>query len=369
MVHNALHFANRPVLPPQTRFRPCQSPPLYAHEGIRHRLVGAIASGRLPQALLFEGPTGVGKQRLALWLAQALMCEAGLGEGCGKCQHCKLVLSLSHPDVHWFVPLELSKKGGDADKQVELVEEALGEEMAARRQQPLYQPPSGLASHGIAAVRLLLRRLVLTPAMGRRKVFVIGDAERLVPQTGAEAAANALLKALEEPPADTVFVLTSAAPDALLPTILSRVVRVRVARLGDSVVAAFAQQELGVTGQRDLGQRVALADGRIGKLLAGGEGRARGADAADRFLAAVGAGPGRRYGFALGLQPFQARGGFTDMLDGLLERLREQARAGGETEKVVEAIAQVLEARGLAQGKVNPQLVDACLGDVLAGTT
>src|SRR6266853_2051426 len=343
-------------------------PPLYAHEGIRHRLVGAIASGRLPQALLFEGPTGVGKQRLALWLAQALMCEAGLGEGCGKCQHCKLVLNLSHPDVHWFVPLELSKKGGDADKQVELVEEALGEEMAARRQQPLYQPPSGLASHGIAAVRLLLRRLVLTPAMGRRKVFVIGDAERLVPQTGAEAAANALLKALEEPPADTVLILTTAAPDALLPTILSRVVRVRVARLADSIVAAFAQQELGVTGQRDLAQRVALADGRIGKLLADGDGRARGAEASEQFLAAVEAGPGRRYGFALGLQPFQARGGFTDMLDGLLERLREQARAGGETGKVVEAIAQLLVARGLAQGNVNPQLVAAVLADDLAET-
>src|SRR6267154_11647 len=344
------------------------SPPLYAHEGIRRRLVGAIASGRLPQALLFEGPTGVGKQRLALWLAQALVCEQS-GEGCGECQHCKLVLNLSHPDVHWFVPLELSKKGGDADKQVELVEEALGEEMAARRQQPLYQPPSGLASHGIAAVRLLLRRLVLTPAMGRRKVFVIGDAERLVPQTGAEAAANALLKALEEPPADTVLILTTAAPDALLPTILSRVVRVRVARLADSIVAAFAQQELGVTGQRDLAQRVALADGRIGKLLADGDGRAKGADGADRFLAAVEAGAVRRYGFALGLQPFQARGGFTDMLDGLLERLREQARAGGETEKVVEAITQVLEARGRAQGNVNPQLVaeqQVAKGDVLA---
>jgi DNA polymerase III subunit delta' len=350
-------------------------PPLYAHEGIRHRLVGAIASGRLPQALLFEGPTGVGKQRLALWLAQALVCEKSgekargdAGEGCGECQHCKLVLNLSHPDVHWFVPLELSKKGGDADKQVELVEEALGEEMAARRQQPLYEPPSGLASHGIAAVRLLLRRLVLTPAMGRRKVFVIGDAERLVPQTGADAAANALLKALEEPPADTVFVLTTATPDALLPTILSRVVRVRVARLADSVVAAFAQQELDVKGQRELAQRVALADGRIGRLLADGDARARGADAADRFLAAVEAGPVRRYGLALGLQPFQARGGFTDMLDGLLERLREQARAGGETEKVVEAIARVLEARGLAQGNVNPQLVAAVLADDLAET-
>src|SRR5256885_8878806 len=303
-------------------------PPLYGHEGTRHRLAGAIASGRLPQALLLEGPPGVGKQRLALWLAQALVCDAGhgtpqhsltiAGEGCGKCQHCKLVLTLSHPDVHWFVPLEPSKKGGDADKQVELVEEALGEEMATRRQQPLYEPPSGLASHGIAAVRLLLRRLVLTPAMGRRKVFLIGDAERLVPQTGADAAANALLKALEEPPADTVFVLTTTAPDSLLPTILSRVVPVRVARLADSIVTAFAQLELGVSGQRELAQRVALADGRIGRLLAEGDGTVRGADAAERFVAAVGAGPVSRYGVARGLQPFQAPGGVTGKVRGVV---------------------------------------------------
>jgi len=88
--------------------------------------------------------------------------------------------------------------------------------------------------------------------------------------------------------------------------------------------------------------------------------------AAERFLAAVRGGPAHRYGFALGLQPFQARGGFTEMLDGLLERLREQARSGGETDKVVEAIARVLEARGLAQGNVNPQLVAAVLADDLA---
>src|SRR5919198_2200664 len=224
-------------------------PALYGHEGIRHRLADAIASGRLPQALLFDGPRGVGKQRLALWLAQALVCEAGetageegrgKGEPCGECRHCKLVLNLSHPDVHWFVPLELAKKGADADKQVELVAEALADEMAERRERPLYEAPSGLAIHAVASVRLLLKRLALTPALARRKVFIVGDADRLVPQTGTEAAANALLKALEEPPADTVFVLTSAQPDALLPTIRSRVVRVRIARNADSIVALFA---------------------------------------------------------------------------------------------------------------------------------
>src|SRR5881398_1065398 len=348
-------------------------PPLYGHEGIRNRLVGAIASGRLPQALLLEGPRGVGKQRLGLWLAQALVCERPVngrgrekGEPCGECQPCRLVLNVSHPDVHWFVPVEPAKKGADADKQVDLAAEALAEQLAARRERRLYEPPSGLASHGIASVRLMLRRLALKPALGRHKVFLIGDAERLVPQTGAEAAANALLKALEEPPAAATFILTTAAPESLLPTLLSRVVRVRVAGLADSVVTAFAQHELGVTGQRELAQRVALADGRIGRLLADGNGRARGVEAGERFRRAVEGGPARRYEFALGLQPFQARGGFTEMLDGLLEQLREQARSGGETEKVVAAISQVLAARSLAQGNVNPQLVAAVLADDLA---
>jgi DNA polymerase-3 subunit delta' len=347
-------------------------PPLYGHEGIRHRLAGAIASGRLPQALLFDGPRGVGKQRLALWLAQALVCEAGdtagkkgSGEPCGACRHCKLVLTLAHPDVHWFVPLELAKKGADADKQVELVAEALAEEMAERREQPLYEQPSGLASHGIAAVRLLLRRLALTPALARRKVFIVGDAERLVPQPGADAAANALLKALEEPPADTVFVLTATEPEALPPTILSRVVRVRVARLADSIVAAFAQRELGAKAQRDLAQRVTSADGCIGRLLATEQPGSGGAAAAERFLAAVRGGAVSRYAFALAQPPFQARGGFTEMLDGLLGQLREQARAGRDTDRVVAAIARVLEARTLAQGNVNPQLVGAVLAEEL----
>src|SRR5256885_419904 len=237
-------------------------PPLYGHEGTRNRLVGAIASGRLPQALLFEGPRGVGKQRLALWLAQALVCERAGGkagaearEGCGECQPCKLVLNLSHPDVHWFVPLELTKKSGDADKQVEVVEEALAAEMAARRGEPVYEAPAGLASPGVAAQAPLARRPGLQPAIGSRE-----------------------------------------------------------------------------------------------------------GEAAQRFAAAVKAGPARRYAFALSQQPFQARGGFTGMLDGLLERLREQARSGEETGSVVRAIAQVLEARTLAQGNVNPQLIAAVLG-------
>lgn len=340
-------------------------PPLFGHDGVKKRLADAVAAGRLPQALLFEGPRGVGKQRLALWLAQCLVCEKG--GACGECRACRMVATLQHPDVHWFVPLELSKKGADADKQVDLVAEGLAEEMAARREQPMYQAPGGLASHGIAAVRLLLRRLALTPALARRKVFIVGDAERLIPQRGMEDAANALLKALEEPPADTVVVLTAADPEALLPTILSRVVRVRVARIADSVVTDFAQQVLGVTSKDELAERVNSADGCIGRLLATQGDSGAGSRRAGELLEAGRQGAATVYGLALSQIPFQARGGFTEMLDALAGRLRDQAKNGGETQKLVEAIARVMDARELAQGNVNPQLVTAVLAEDLAG--
>src|SRR5207249_2324716 len=334
-------------------------PPLIGHERIKTRLAGAHASGKLPQTLLLARPRGGGKQRLALWLAEMIHCEApgSSQEPCGSCRSPRLVLSLQHPDVHWFVPVELGKRGSgggvDADKQVDLVADALAEEMAARREQPLYAPTVGLASHPVASVRLLLKRLALTPAMGKRKVFIVGDAERLIPQLGTEVAANALLKALEEPPADSVIVITAADPNALLPTILSRVVLVRMARIADSDVTAFAQQTLGITNKGELAQRVTAAEGCIGKLLAvtpvrtGQSGG--GGDQAARFLEAP-------WLFALGQVPFQARGGFTDMLDSLASRLRSEAQRGGETGKLVEAIALVLGAIASTSFPVSPKI-------------
>lgn len=340
--------------------------PLYGHELARTHLSGAITAGRLPQALLFEGPRGVGKQRLALWLAQTLLCEQDkAGEPCGTCRSCRLVSTLSHPDLHWFIPLEPNKKGADADKQVELVEAALGEELALRRERPLYEPPSGMAAHSIAAVRLLLRRIILTPAIARRKVFIVGDAERLIAQRSSPEAANALLRALEEPPADTVFVLTASEPKALLPTILSRIVRVRLGRVPDSVVTSFIHNELPDLPNAD--RLVDEAEGCIGRVLArmasSGTG---GGDAAAAFLTTVHGNAADRYAAALRQTPFQARGGFTDMLDGLLERLRHEARAGGDTRRMAAAIALVMDAREHAQGNVNPQLLAAVLADGMA---
>lgn len=335
---------------------------MYGHDAIRRRLAEAIRLERLPQTLLFEGPKGVGKQRLALWLAQALLCETiKAGEPCGSCGACRLVTTLSHPDLHWFVPLEPSRKQADADKQIDLTETALAEEMTARRERPHYLPPSGMAAHTIAAVRLLLRRISLSPAIGPRKIFIVGDAERLIPQRSSPDAANALLKALEEPPASAVFVLTAADPDALLPTILSRVVRVRVPRVPDSVVTSFVQTELPEVSNAD--RIVPIAEGSIGRVLAlrGGQERRE-----PGGLAGGNQGGVERYAAALRQAPFQARGGFTDMLDGLLDRLRREARVAEDPGRLVDAIALVLEAREQAQGNVNPQLLAAVLADDLA---
>lgn len=341
--------------------------PLHGHDALRRRLSQAVAGGRLPQSLLLEGPPGVGKQRVALWLAQRLVCEAPIAgeEPCGACQPCRLTLNLSHPDVHWFVPIDLQSKGGDADRQVEAAEELLGEVLEARRSGPLYGPPGGMASHPLASVRLLLRRLALRPALGGPRVVILGDAERLRPQTGIEQAPNALLKALEEPPPGTYFVLTASDPSALLPTIMSRIVRVRVARVPDSVAAAFAQSHLKVP-VSDYNKIVSDAEGCIGRIVANQDRGPAPREAARRFLAAARRGPQERYGQALSQTPYQARGAFTEMLDALLEQLRAEAAAGGDTGRLVEAISQVLETRTLARGNVNPQLLAAVLADDLS---
>jgi DNA polymerase-3 subunit delta' len=211
---------------------------------------------------------------------------------------------------------------------------------------------------------LLLRKLSLTPALGSWRVAIIGDAERLVPQQASPEAANAMLKILEEPPTRTVVILTTSDPDALLRTIVSRVVRVRVTLLSDSVITAFVQHVY----SRDkntpaTAAKVAQASGSIGRLLA--PVAAASEPAALDFLAATRADAVARYAYALRQTPYQARGGFTAMLDALLERLRVEAQAGGETAKLVEAIARVTAARVAAQGNVNPQLAAAVLADDL----
>lgn len=341
--------------------------PIYGHESLFDRLAGALASGRFPQATLLVGPPGVGKQRIALWAAQGLLCERGPGAPCGECPACRQILALSHPDLHWFVPIP-RPKASDPDKQVEEVRASLAELMAQRRATGLYERPEGLASHSLASVRLLLKTVSLTPFRGRKKVVVLGDAERLIVQEASQEAANALLKALEEPAEDTVMILTAAEPQSLLPTIRSRTVPVRVGRVSDEAVRRFLTTEITPPpDDRDVARRVALAEGCIGRALSVDRSGSDAERRAKGLFAAVGRGPAAWAERALAQAPWSARGDFTAMLDEMevLARAKlERTAAAGDREAAgrwVSAVRHIETTRADAQGNVNPQLALAVL--------
>jgi len=145
-----------------------------------------------PHALLIHGPRGIGKHALALGLAQGLLCESPRadGEACGVCPGCHYAIAGQHPDL---MRLELRR-----------IDEETGELVA-------------LEQIAIDRVRSLIEFAALTSHRQRAKVAVIAPAERMNP-----AAANALLKTLEEPQGDTYLILVASEPGRLAPTIVSR---------------------------------------------------------------------------------------------------------------------------------------------------
>ncbi len=345
--------------------------PLHGHAAARARLRDAFERGALPASLLLHGPRGVGKQRLALWLGQLLLCEGkGDDRPCGRCQSCRYALELAHPDLLWFFPRPRPK---DADPTPDEVRADYADAAIERlKAGGLYPPPSGSEGIYVATIRAIVVVASLSPAFGRRKVFVVGDAERMVPQEGSEFAANAFLKLLEEPPEDTTIVLTTSEPGALLPTIRSRVVSIRVPLMPDEEVRAFVDDErvakLLATEKpaRSAPEWVRIACGAPGALLDAAS--KRGAEAqARRILDAIDATPMERYGVAFAQGVSGARGAFSDALEALTGVLHERVRGAvergeeGRALAAARAIESVERARERASGNANPQLVTAAL--------
>jgi DNA polymerase III subunit delta' len=329
------------------------------------RLDDAVRRDALPGSLLLHGPLGVGKQRLALWLGQRLLCTGPEPRPCGKCQHCRYALAGAHPDIHWYFP----RPRLDGDVTPEDVEDDFREAVGERVKTGVYAPPPPADAILIATVRAMIASAALSPALGSRKIYILGDAERLAVREGAEEAAAAFLKLLEEPPALANIILTSSEPGALLPTIRSRLVAVRVPPLGadavDAVLSEPAMQsalaDLGISAKLD--EQRHLAAGAPGSLLA----RAEWGDAlarARRMLEAASDGDRReRYRSALRQGSSKSRGAFSTSLDALTvllhERVRSATQRGNGTAAVAAARAldAVEDAKERATGNVNPQLV------------
>ncbi|HSJ05097.1 MAG TPA: hypothetical protein VK936_00255 [Longimicrobiales bacterium] len=317
-------------------------PTVEGHAATRDALASALRAGHLPNSLLFHGPPGVGRQRLALWLAQLLLCTAASErEPCDTCHACRLATRLEHPDLHWYFPLP-RPRGTAPDRLGDALEEARAAELSARRAEPLRATvPDGMSGIYLAHIHVLLRAAAARPAMGNRKVFIIGDAEALVPQESSPEAANALLKLLEEPPADTTLILTAADPDVLLPTIRSRLLAVRLAPLPDDRVAAFLRDHAGAA-DHDAATAARLAQGAIGRALAflprnGQAGPLEDVRAAARNLleAAIQPPAATRFAAALAESPAGARGAFSDTLEFLILWLRDLAAAATGVEDLV----------------------------------
>ena len=359
-------------------------PPVCGLEDLRRRLSDSAIAGRLPQSILLTGPEGSGKQRLGLWLGTLLLCEAAADHRpCGRCRSCHMASELQHPDIHWFFPLPSPKRASSPEKRREKLEEARAEALAARRQNPL-QPPDtdGSAAIYLQMIDEIRERASRRPAMGRSTLFLIGNAERMVPQASSPEAANAFLKLLEEPPADTVFVITSSRPGLLLPTIRSRVLAVRVPVLEPTVASRFLETEAGF----DSGRATELArrsGGRIGlaiRLSEAGEDR-RGA-AINLVNAALSPRRSDRWALAASLAPSGARGAYAELLDEVESVLRDCITLAAGTansltdaglasalpeaaailpERWISAATCVDRARDAALGNGNPQAITAVL--------
>ena len=225
---------------------------IVGHERIRDILGQAVRARRLPPALLLSGPDGVGKRTLALSVARGLLCEAGPGEPCGACSHCR----------------RLGRSIGSLPALREEATEATDDPVRLNlRLHPdvvLVEPwrTATRTEIKVAQVRDLVGEAMGHPFEARARVFVIDEAHAM-----NEQAANALLKSLEEPPATSHLILVTGAPQALLPTIRSRCQALRMGPLPGPTLEAHLRDRCGL-GAAEAHLRAALAGGSLGAALA-----------------------------------------------------------------------------------------------------
>lgn len=190
----------------------------------------AAASGSPQHAYLFAGPERVGKAKLALRLAQALNCAADGGRSCGECSTCRRIASGAHADV-FTVTVEPTTEG------------------------------SQHTAISVDQMREVERTVALAPYEGRSRIVIIDPADGMT--AGAQ---NAFLKTLEEPPPHVVFVMVSAQPEKLLPTVLSRCQRIDFRLVpADAIEGALREREMDGEEARTLAR---LATGRPGWAFA-----------------------------------------------------------------------------------------------------
>ena len=293
---------------------------IIGHRSLLSLLSRSVQHDSLPPSLLFAGPAGVGKRLTALAVAQALNCPeasrvpvpgSGFGfDACGTCAVCTRIVRGVHPDV-------------------------------------LVVEPGDSGSIKIDQVRDIVDRSAYRPFEGRRRVVIIDEADALV-----TAAQHALLKTLEEPPSSSVFILVTARPDVLLPTVRSRCPQLRFRALAAADIATL----LVARGHSESEARAvaATADGSLGQALqASAREHVDARDVAQRVLAYASANrePARRIDGAKELLTKTGASGAGDR-----DQLASHLRAMASLLRDVEVLATRADDRTLANPDVRPAL-------------
>jgi DNA polymerase-3 subunit delta' len=204
-------------------------------------LSGALRSGRVPHALLFSGPKGVGKFTLARMFAQAANCERLTDDFCGECDTCKRISALADPQT--LIEQGLAERGENADaatvERIPLILQTHPDVWALVPDPVRLKTPVARPMLRVGQLRAVQRAAYFQP-MGRRRVFILDGAE-----TMRWDVANVFLKLLEEPPGSATLILTAPSPYSLLPTIVSRCMQFHFAPLPLADVEQILREKSG----------------------------------------------------------------------------------------------------------------------------
>lgn len=209
------------------------------NERIVAALRGALRSQRVPHALLFTGPRGVGKFTLARMFAQAANCERLADDFCGECATCRRISLLADPQT--LIEQGLAERGESADaatvERVPLILQSHPDVWALVPDPVRLKSPVARPMLRVGQLRAVQRAAYFQP-MGRRRVFILDGAE-----TMRWDVANVFLRILEEPPGSATLILTAPSPHALLPTIVSRCLQFHFAPLPQAAVEEILKEK------------------------------------------------------------------------------------------------------------------------------
>ncbi len=232
------------------------------NERIVTALRGALRTQRVPHALLFTGPRGVGKFTLARMFAQAANCERLTDDFCGECNTCQRIALLAEPLT--LIEQGLAERGESADaatvERVPLILQSHPDVWALVPDPVRLKNPVARPILRVGQLRAVQRAAYFQP-MGRRRIFILEGAD-----TMRWDVANVFLKILEEPPGSATLILTAPSPYSLLPTIVSRCLQFHFAPLPQADVEKILQDK---TDRKPADRKLAaqLAEGSPGLAI------------------------------------------------------------------------------------------------------